>query len=89
MSALSDPSQVVAPAADERYYYRRSLTARELAPAIGAAVAVGFMTFYVAKLFLERTPLRIERNDAAPPSRGPSMRPPQPRSAAARDLGRR
>lgn len=88
MSALSDPRQVVNTAADEKYYFRRSLTVRELAPAIGAGVALGVATFYLAKLFLERTPLRVERN-AAPPERGRSIQPRQARPSGARDLGRR
>lgn len=43
------------------YVYRRKLDARELVPAIGAGIvtglATGLATFYVARLFLERTPL--------------------------------
>jgi hypothetical protein len=89
MSALSDPRQVATPAADQKYYYRRSLTVRELAPAIGAGVAAGLATFYLAKVFLERTPLRVERNEAAPPTRGLSIGARQGRSSDARDLGRR
>jgi hypothetical protein len=89
MSALNDPRQVATSAADQKYYYRRSLTVRELAPAIGAAVAVGVATFYLAKVFLERTPLRVEGNEAALPTRGLSIRARQERSFDARDLGRR
>jgi len=54
MFALSDPRAVDV---DPKYYYRRSLTVRELAPAVGAAVAAAAVTFYITKLFLERTPL--------------------------------
>ena len=39
------------------YVYRRKLDARELVPAIGAGIVTGLATFYVARLFLERTPL--------------------------------
>ena len=39
------------------YYYRRALTLPELLPAIGAAVGLGAAAFYVARLFLQRTPL--------------------------------
>ena len=51
---MSDPRAVDV---DPKYYYRRSLTIRELAPAVGAAVAVAAVTFYLTKLFLERAPL--------------------------------
>lgn len=43
------------PAAE--YYYRRPLTLGEMVPAIGAGVAVGLAGFYLARLFLQRTPL--------------------------------
>jgi hypothetical protein len=39
------------------YTYRRELRPAELLPAIGAGVAVGLAAFYVATLFLQRTPL--------------------------------
>jgi hypothetical protein len=42
------------------YVYRRRLDTRELIPAIGAGIAVGLAAFYVARLFLERTPLLPE-----------------------------
>jgi hypothetical protein len=42
------------------YVYRRRLSTRELLPAIGAGVATGLAAFYIAKLFLERTPLLPE-----------------------------
>lgn len=42
------------------YVYRRTLTGRELIPAVGAAVVTGLAAFYVARLFLERTPLLPE-----------------------------
>lgn len=57
MSAQSDPRRTVAVDVDPKYYYRRSLTVRELAPALGAAAAAAVATFYVVKLLLERTPL--------------------------------
>ena len=43
------------------YVYRRRLTTRELAPAIGAGIVTGLAAFYVARLFLERTPLLPEQ----------------------------
>ena len=42
------------------YVYRRRLAARELIPAVGAGIVTGLAAFYVAKLFLERTPLLPE-----------------------------
>ena len=44
----------------EGYVYRRPLSGRELIPAIGAAIVTGAAAFYVARLFLERTPLLPE-----------------------------
>jgi hypothetical protein len=54
----------------ERYVYRRRLDARELIPAIGAGIVTGLAAFYVARLFLERTPLLPEdrRREANHPS---------------------
>lgn len=57
MSAQSDPRRAVAVDVDPKYYYRRSLTVRELLPAIGAGAAAAVATFYVVKLLLERTAL--------------------------------
>ena len=91
MSAQSDPRRTPVSDVDPKYYYRRSLTTRELLPALGAALAAGVTTFYVVKLFLERTPLRVD------PSAGPRHRPrlelmrPSRKSARSSDknLGRR
>ncbi|MDQ2666147.1 MAG: hypothetical protein M3Z05_09070 [Gemmatimonadota bacterium] len=44
----------------DHYVYRRPLDARELIPAIGAGIVTGLAAFYVARLFLERTPLLPE-----------------------------
>jgi hypothetical protein len=44
----------------EGYVYRRPLRAGELLPAIGIGVAAGVAAFYVARLFLQRTPLLPE-----------------------------
>jgi hypothetical protein len=60
MSAQSDPRRAVTVDVDPRYYYRRSLSIRELLPAIGAAAVAAAATFYVVKLFAERTPLRAQ-----------------------------
>lgn len=44
----------------EGYVYRRPLTGRELIPAIGAGIISGLAGYYLARLFLERTPLLPE-----------------------------
>lgn len=44
----------------EGYVYRRRLSPRELIPAVGAAIVTGLAAYYVARLFLERTPLLPE-----------------------------
>jgi hypothetical protein len=54
MSAKSDPRDESAGA---EYSYRRTLSAGELLPAIGAGVAAGVLAFYVTRVFLQRTPL--------------------------------
>lgn len=66
MSAKSDPRDESAGA---EYSYRRTLSAGELLPAIGAGVAAGVLAFYVTRVFLQRTPLSAR---ATTPSRGPS-----------------
>ena len=57
------------------YYYRRPLSARELVPAVGVAVATGLVAFYLAKLLLQRTPLEPGRG------RADATRRPPPRTA--------
>lgn len=42
------------------YVYRRPLAGRELIPAVAAGVVTGLAAFYVARLFLQRTPLLPE-----------------------------
>ena len=39
------------------YVYRRQPGPRELLPALGAALTAGLAVFYVARLFIQRTPL--------------------------------
>ena len=46
------------------YYYRRSLEARDLLPAIGVGLGVGLVAFYVARVLLQRTPLMVPRRGA-------------------------
>ena len=58
MADKPDPSPQTARL--QRYVYRRPLDARELIPAIGAGIVTGLAAFYVARLFLERTPLLPE-----------------------------
>ena len=43
------------------HYYRRDVSPRELIPAIGVGIAAGLAAFYVARLFLQKTPLIRER----------------------------
>jgi hypothetical protein len=88
MSAQSDPRRAEASDADRKdYYYRRSLSVRDLLPAVGAAVGAALVTFYVVRLFTERTPLELERgdDDARPLALHRSGRS----SASARNVGRR
>jgi hypothetical protein len=62
-AAMSRPSKARSPrptARLEGYVYRRPLLASELLPAIGVGVAAGVAAFYVARLFLQRTPLLPE-----------------------------
>jgi hypothetical protein len=42
------------------YVFRRALSGSELLPAVGIGVAAGLAAFYVARLFLQRTPLLPE-----------------------------
>ena len=46
-----------APRTKNEYVYRRRLEPTDLLPAIGVGVGVGLFAFYVAYLFLQRTPL--------------------------------
>jgi hypothetical protein len=75
MAKTSDrPSREVARL--EGYVYRRKLSARELIPAIGAGIATGLAAYYVALLFLERTPLLPEdRRTGKHHATGPGRRP--------------
>jgi hypothetical protein len=58
-----------APRARTQYVYRRALDARELLPAIGVGVGVGAVAFYIAYLFLQRTPLDPNTLPATTPPR--------------------
>ena len=54
------------------YTYRRHLSLGELLPAFGAAVGAGAVAFYVAWVFLQRTPLDISGSARDHLSRGPT-----------------
>ena len=45
------------PRTKSEYVFRRRMEPQELLPAIGVGVGVGMLAFYVAYLFLQRTPL--------------------------------
>lgn len=45
------------PKVERGYTYRRELSRGDLLPALGAGIAVGAVAFYIATLFLQRTPL--------------------------------
>jgi hypothetical protein len=55
-----------APIAPSSYYYRRRLSLAEHLPAVGVAIGAGLAAFYVARLFLERTPLEPSPRIARP-----------------------
>ena len=57
MPSKSDPREESGGA---EYFYRRSLSARELLPAIGVGVAAALFAFYVARIVIQRTPLAPE-----------------------------
>jgi hypothetical protein len=64
------------------YYYRRRLTLTEHLPAIGAGLAAGAAGFYVARLLLQRTPLRRDDRIAQLGRRGEVYHRPRPERAA-------
>jgi hypothetical protein len=51
---------------DAEYSYRRPLDLRELLPAVAVAIGAGFFAFYIARLLLQRTPMRVQRGSARP-----------------------
>jgi hypothetical protein len=58
-----------APRGISEYVYRRNLEARDLLPALGIGLGVGAVAFYVAYLFLQRTPLDPGKQPAEAPAR--------------------
>jgi len=63
------------------YYYRRELSLRELLPALGAGVAAGLLGFYIARIYLQRTPLEREATVPALGERDVLVRRPARRPA--------
>lgn len=57
------------PRTKTEYVYRRRLAPTELLPAIGVGVGVGAIAFYIAYLFLQRTPLEPKQLSAAAPGK--------------------
>ena len=57
--------------ADAEYSYRRPLRLREVLPAIGIGIGAGLFAFYVTRLMLQRTPLRVSRHQSQAPRREP------------------
>jgi hypothetical protein len=64
------------------YYFRRPLSLAEHLPAIGAGLAVGAAAFYVARLLLQRTPLRPDDRIAQLGRRGEVYHRPRRERAA-------
>jgi hypothetical protein len=56
MPAKTDPRE----GAMDTYSYRRSLSARELLPAVGVGVAAGMLAFYVTRILGQRAPVTAE-----------------------------
>ena len=55
--------------AEEEYSYRRPLGLSELLPAIGIGIGAGLFAYYVTRLMLQRTPLRVPGRELAPTKR--------------------
>ena len=66
MSAKTDPRDEFG---GSKYFYRRSLSGRELLPVLGVAVVAGLLAFYVARIMQQRTPLLPEDSPARRPGR--------------------
>jgi hypothetical protein len=58
--------------------YRRRLTLKDQVPAVGAGLAVGAVAFYIARVFLQRTPLVLTR-EIVPESGIPPQPQPRPK----------
>ena len=60
------------------YFFRRRLTLAEQLPAIGAGLVAAAAVFYVARLMLQRTPLRRDDRIAQLGRRGEVYHRPRP-----------
>lgn len=72
MPAKSDPRE---DSAADRYYYRRSLSARDLLPALAAGVLAGAAVFYLASVLKQRTLLADVAREPRRRKRVASSRP--------------
>lgn len=52
------------------YYYRRHIGTMDLLPALGAGIAAGLAGFYLARIFLQKTPFVRESEIARLDDRG-------------------
>lgn len=59
---------------EAEYYYRRPLGLREMLPAIGIGIGAGLFAFYVTRLLLQRTPLKVHRGEGRPVRPRPGAR---------------
>ncbi|HJU90537.1 MAG TPA: hypothetical protein VJ672_14200 [Gemmatimonadaceae bacterium] len=69
------------------YYYRKPLTLTEQLPAIGVAIGAGMAAFYIARLFLQRTPLHTTKKLPRTPPPALADRPPQRAIRSVRPAG--
>jgi hypothetical protein len=74
MPAKTDP-RAEGERAGSQFYYRRTLNGRDLLPAIGVGIAAGILAFYVARIYLEQTPLVPAGKSGVPRKRGGAERP--------------
>jgi hypothetical protein len=71
MSAKTDPRDE---SGGSKYFYRRSLTGRELLPVVGIAIGAGLFAFYIARIMMQRTPLLPQDSLVPRPGRPRPMR---------------
>jgi hypothetical protein len=64
--------------------YRRRLTLKEHLPAVGAALGVGVVVFYLARLVMQRTPL-VPRREIVPGGEVPPQPQPAPKVGRPRE----
>ncbi len=80
---MADNSELRRSVPATTYYYRRPLSLKEALPAVGAAVGAGVVVFYLARLFLQKTPLVREPGIAQLDDRGMVVRKPRATPASA------